>query len=90
MIDHDAVQVDRAGDSAALKATSAWEMNVTASATTMPTGGSGAWSGGAAGRRHRPSGPNLEYLASVVATGEQNGASVLYPDSVLGTDSHTP
>ncbi len=32
---------------------------------------------------------NLEYLASVVATGEQAGEQVLYPDSVLGTDSHT-
>jgi len=32
---------------------------------------------------------NLEYLASVVAQGEQDGAPVLYPDSVLGTDSHT-
>jgi aconitate hydratase len=32
---------------------------------------------------------NLEYLASVVVSGEQEGESVLYPDSVLGTDSHT-
>ncbi|MGE4560641.1 MAG: aconitate hydratase AcnA [Desulfobulbus sp.] len=32
---------------------------------------------------------NLEYLASVVATGEQEGEPLLYPDSVLGTDSHT-
>jgi aconitate hydratase len=32
---------------------------------------------------------NLEYLASVVVSGEQQGEAVLYPDSVLGTDSHT-
>jgi len=32
---------------------------------------------------------NLEYLASVVTADEQNGEQVLYPDSVLGTDSHT-
>jgi len=32
---------------------------------------------------------NLEYLASVVVIGEENGTPVLSPDSVLGTDSHT-
>ena len=32
---------------------------------------------------------NLEFLASVVTTGEQDGEPMLYPDSVLGTDSHT-
>jgi aconitate hydratase len=32
---------------------------------------------------------NLEYLASVVVSSEQEGEAVLYPDSVLGTDSHT-
>lgn len=30
---------------------------------------------------------NLEYLARVVFSGEEN--NVLYPDSVVGTDSHT-
>ena len=32
---------------------------------------------------------NLEYLASVVFTNEQNGAATVYPDSLVGTDSHT-
>jgi len=32
---------------------------------------------------------NLEYLAKVVQTREENGHLVAYPDSVLGTDSHT-
>ncbi len=32
---------------------------------------------------------NLEYLASVVQSSEQDGALLAFPDSVLGTDSHT-
>jgi aconitate hydratase len=32
---------------------------------------------------------NLEYLATVVRTIKENGDLVAYPDSVLGTDSHT-
>ena len=32
---------------------------------------------------------NLEYLASVVMTGEVNGRAVAYPDTCIGTDSHT-
>ncbi len=32
---------------------------------------------------------NLEYLARVVFTAEQNGESVAYPDTLVGTDSHT-
>ncbi len=32
---------------------------------------------------------NLEYLASLVYESEQNGEKMLYPDTVLGTDSHT-
>ncbi len=32
---------------------------------------------------------NLEYLASVVATREINGVTVAFPDSLVGTDSHT-
>jgi aconitate hydratase len=32
---------------------------------------------------------NLEYLAPVVATVGSNGTQVAYPDTVLGTDSHT-
>ncbi len=32
---------------------------------------------------------NLEYLARVVFTAEANGGQVAYPDTVVGTDSHT-
>jgi len=32
---------------------------------------------------------NLEYLAQVVWTAEEDGASVAYPDTLVGTDSHT-
>jgi aconitate hydratase len=32
---------------------------------------------------------NLEYLAKVVRTSEQNGKSVVFPDTLVGTDSHT-
>lgn len=32
---------------------------------------------------------NLEYLASVVVEKKQNGNKLLYPDSLVGTDSHT-
>jgi aconitate hydratase len=32
---------------------------------------------------------NLEYIASVVISKEQNGMQVLYPDTLVGTDSHT-
>ena len=32
---------------------------------------------------------NLEYLARVVFTAESNGELVAYPDTVVGTDSHT-
>ncbi len=32
---------------------------------------------------------NLEYLASVVMTEEINGRTVAYPDTCIGTDSHT-
>ncbi len=32
---------------------------------------------------------NLEYLASVVFTARSNGASAAYPDTLVGTDSHT-
>jgi aconitate hydratase len=32
---------------------------------------------------------NLEYLASVVMTKEENGEKIAYPDTLVGTDSHT-
>jgi aconitate hydratase len=33
---------------------------------------------------------NLEYLSSVVALGEREGRKFVCPDTVVGTDSHTP
>src|SRR5579884_1150790 len=33
---------------------------------------------------------NLEYLASVVMTKQENGETVAFPDTLVGTDSHTP
>ena len=33
---------------------------------------------------------NLEALATLVRTKKENGSLVVYPDSVIGTDSHTP
>jgi aconitate hydratase len=32
---------------------------------------------------------NLEYLARVVFTAEKDGATIAYPDTLVGTDSHT-
>jgi len=32
---------------------------------------------------------NLEYLARTVFTREENGETIAYPDTVVGTDSHT-
>ncbi len=32
---------------------------------------------------------NLEYLAKVVWTREEDGSKIVYPDTVVGTDSHT-
>lgn len=32
---------------------------------------------------------NLEYLARVIVAEEQNSSTVLYPDTLVGTDSHT-
>src|SRR4051812_33993402 len=32
---------------------------------------------------------NLEYLARVVMTDEKDGATIAYPDTLVGTDSHT-
>ncbi|MDP3173535.1 MAG: aconitate hydratase AcnA, partial [Phenylobacterium sp.] len=32
---------------------------------------------------------NLEYLAQTVWTGDESGATLAYPDTVVGTDSHT-
>ncbi|MFD1779810.1 aconitate hydratase AcnA [Fredinandcohnia salidurans] len=33
---------------------------------------------------------NLEYLATSIVTKNENGENIVYPDSLVGTDSHTP
>ncbi|RFB18367.1 aconitate hydratase AcnA [Bacillus sp. HNG] len=33
---------------------------------------------------------NLEYLATSIVTKNENGETIVYPDSLVGTDSHTP
>ncbi len=90
VIDH-SIQVDRSADSQAFGVNVGLEMERNRERYTMLHWGQRAF------RNFRVVPPgtgivhqvNLEYLASVVATGEENGKPVLSPDSVLGTDSHT-
>jgi aconitate hydratase len=90
VIDH-SVQVDRAAGPEALAVNVGLEMARNRERYTMLHWGQRAF------RNFRVVPPgtgivhqvNLEYLASVVVAGEENGTPVLYPDSVLGTDSHT-
>jgi aconitate hydratase len=90
VIDH-SVQVDRSATSDSLQANVDLEMERNRERYTMLHWGQQAF------RNFRVVPPgtgivhqvNLEYLASVVVSGEQQGEAVLYPDSVLGTDSHT-
>ena len=90
VIDH-SIQVDRSADREALAVNVGLEMERNRERYLMLHWGQRAF------RNFRVVPPgtgivhqvNLEYLASVVVTGEQNGAPILYPDSVLGTDSHT-
>ena len=90
VIDH-SVQVDRCGSSEALAVNVGLEMTRNRERYTMLHWGQQAF------RNFRVVPPgtgivhqvNLEYLASVVTSGEQDGGTALYPDSVLGTDSHT-
>ena len=90
VIDH-SIQVDRSADREALAVNVGLEMERNRERYLMLHWGQRAF------RNFRVVPPgtgivhqvNLEYLASVVVTGEQNGTPILYPDSVLGTDSHT-
>ncbi|MGD9949917.1 MAG: aconitate hydratase AcnA [Desulfobulbus sp.] len=90
VIDH-SVQVDKSATSDSLQVNVDMEMQRNRERYTMLHWGQQAF------RNFRVVPPgtgivhqvNLEYLASVVASGEQDGEPVLYPDSVLGTDSHT-
>lgn len=90
VIDH-SVQVDRSADPEALKVNVELEMQRNRERYTMLHWGQRAFKNfrvvpPGSGIVHQV---NLEFLASVVTSGEQEGAAVLYPDSVLGTDSHT-
>ena len=90
VIDH-SIQVDRSGDREAYAANVALEMERNRERYTMLHWGQHAF------RNFRVVPPgtgivhqvNLEHLASVVALGEEEGKAIAYPDSVLGTDSHT-
>ncbi|WP_310600591.1 aconitate hydratase AcnA [Desulfobulbus sp.] len=90
VIDH-SVQVDRCGSSEALAVNVGLEMTRNRERYTMLHWGQQAFDN----FRVVPPGTgivhqvNLEYLASVVTTGAQDGETAIYPDSVLGTDSHT-
>ncbi|MBV6494789.1 MAG: Aconitate hydratase A [Turneriella sp.] len=90
VIDH-SVQVDFAGTSDALEKNNKREFERNLERYEFLRWGSGAFSNfqvvpPATGIVHQV---NLEYLAKVVQTRTQNGELVAYPDSLVGTDSHT-
>ncbi len=90
VIDH-SVQVDRYGNSQALAYNVQKEFKRNKERYTMLRWGQKAFTN----FRVVPPGTgivhqvNLEFLAGVVQTARQNKTTLLYPDSVLGTDSHT-
>ena len=90
IIDH-SIQVDRFGDKDAFSYNVQREMERNRERYTMLHWGQMAF----ANFRVIPPGTgivhqvNLEYLASVVQTAERKGEMVAYPDTVIGTDSHT-
>jgi len=90
VIDH-SVQVDFAGSADALEKNSRLEFERNRERYEFLRWGSGAFSNfqvvpPATGIVHQV---NLEYLAKVVQTRQHNGELVAYPDSLVGTDSHT-
>jgi len=90
VIDH-SIQVDRAADATAFGVNVGLEMARNRERYTMLHWGQRAFDN----FRVVPPGTgivhqvNLEYLASVVTVAVQDGETLIYPDSVLGTDSHT-
>jgi len=90
IIDH-SIQVDRFGDKDAFSYNVKREMERNRERYTMLHWGQKSF----ANFRVIPPGTgivhqvNLEYLASVVQTAEKNGEILAYPDTVIGTDSHT-
>jgi len=90
VIDH-SVQVDRFGDGAAFAGNVRLEMDRNRERYGFLRWGQKAFDG----FRVVPPGTgichqvNLEYLAQTVWTSQVDGATVAYPDTVVGTDSHT-
>ncbi|MEA3466609.1 MAG: aconitate hydratase AcnA [Thermodesulfobacteriota bacterium] len=90
IIDH-SIQVDRFGDKDAFSYNVQREMERNRERYTMLHWGQKAF----ANFRVIPPGTgivhqvNLEYLASVVQTAKKKGEMLAYPDTVIGTDSHT-
>lgn len=90
VIDH-SIQVDHYGNSAALKSNSAMEFERNQERYQFLRWGQTAFDNFRvvppdSGIVHQV---NLEYLAPVAMTSEIDGEMWVYPDSVLGTDSHT-
>ncbi|MFP4687717.1 MAG: aconitase family protein, partial [bacterium] len=90
IIDH-SVQVDRFGDSRALEFNEKMEFERNSERYTFLRWGQHAFSNlqivpPGAGIIHQI---NLEYLAGLVQVGESGGDRVVYPDTLVGTDSHT-
>ncbi|MFQ5591700.1 MAG: aconitate hydratase AcnA [Phycisphaerae bacterium] len=90
VIDH-SVQVDAYGSAEAVAINMQWEFARNRDRYRFLRWGQNAFKG----LRVIPPGVgivhqvNLEYLASVVATREMAGKRVAFPDSLIGTDSHT-
>ncbi len=90
IIDH-SIQVDRFGDKDAFSYNVQRELERNRERYTMLHWGQNAF----ANFRVIPPGTgivhqvNLEYLASVVQTAETNNELLAYPDTLIGTDSHT-
>ncbi|MAD38131.1 MAG: aconitate hydratase AcnA [Tistrella sp.] len=90
VIDH-SVQVDRFGTPTAFKENVDLEMERNAERYSFLRWGQGAFNN----FRVVPPGTgichqvNLEYLAKTVWTAEEDGRTVAYPDTLVGTDSHT-
>ncbi len=90
VIDH-SVQVDRFGSSSALFENAKLEFERNQERYSFLRWGQGAF------RNFRAVPPdtgivhqiNLEYLARAVFTAEEDGATIAYPDTLVGTDSHT-
>ncbi len=90
VIDH-SVQVDRYGTAAALEANAAIEFGRNRERYQFLRWGQGAFANfrvvpPETGICHQV---NLEYLAQVAMTAKRSGETWVYPDTLIGTDSHT-